>query len=53
LATPWATQQHPLYELLAAGGIESITIDRLHGIPAETLTAYSQLQRAKNDGLPT
>lgn len=39
-----------LYELLAAGEIESITIGRLRRVPAEALTAYIQLQRAKNQG---
>lgn len=37
-----------LYELLATGDIESITIGRLRRIPAEALTTYIQRQRAKN-----
>lgn len=39
-----------LYELLAADEIESITIGRLRRIPAEALTTYIQLQRAKHQG---
>jgi excisionase family DNA binding protein len=37
-----------LYELLAAGDIESITIGRLRRIPTEALTTYIEHQRAKN-----
>jgi excisionase family DNA binding protein len=39
-----------LYELLTTGDIESITIGRLRRIPAEALTTYIQLQRAKHQG---
>ena len=39
-----------LYELLATGDIESITIGRLRRIPADALTTYIQIQRTKNQG---
>ena len=39
-----------LYELLATGDIESITIGRLRRIPADALTTYIQTQRTKNQG---
>jgi excisionase family DNA binding protein len=42
-----------LYELLAAGDIESITIGRLRRIPAEALTTYIQVQRTKSQGSRT
>ncbi len=39
-----------LYELLATGDIESMTIGRLRRIPADALTTYIQLQRTRNQG---
>jgi excisionase family DNA binding protein len=39
-----------LYELLATGDIESITIGRLRRIPADALSTYVQLQRARSHG---
>jgi excisionase family DNA binding protein len=39
-----------LYELLATGDIESITIGRLRRIPADALTTYIQTQRTMNQG---
>lgn len=42
-----------LYELLATGDIESITIGRLRRIPADALTTYIHDQRAKHQGRQT
>jgi excisionase family DNA binding protein len=42
-----------LYELLATGDVESITIGRLRRIPAEALANYIRLQRARNQNSRT